>query len=114
MRSRYAITRMGRWSVTTERVASTTRTATKTGLLASLLARSDPKTARGIVRVLSGELRIGLREGLVEAALAKAFDRPLDAVKRAGMLTGDIGRTAELAKAGRLEGAELALFHPLK
>ena len=88
--------------------------ARKAELLANLLARSDPKTARGIVRVLSGELRIGLREGLVEAALAKAFDRPLDAVKRAGMLTGDIGRTAELAKAGRLDGAELALFHPLK
>ena len=88
--------------------------ARKADLLASLLARSDPKTARGIVRVLSGELRIGLREGLVEAALAKAFDRPLDAVKRAGMLTGDIGRTAELAKAGRLDGAELAVFHPLK
>ncbi len=88
--------------------------ARKADLLASLLARADPKTARGIVRVLSGELRIGLREGLVEAALAKAFDRPLDAVKRAGMLTGDIGQTAMLAKAGRLEGAELALFHPLK
>jgi DNA ligase-1 len=88
--------------------------ARKAELLAGLLARSDPRTARGIVRVLSGELRIGLREGLVEAALAKAYDRPLDAVKRAGMLTGDIGRTAELAKAGRLDGAELALFHPLK
>jgi DNA ligase-1 len=88
--------------------------ARKANLLAGLLARSDPKTARGIVRVLSGELRIGLREGLVEAALAKAFDRPLDAVKRAGMLTGDIGQTAALARAGRLEGAELALFHPLK
>jgi DNA ligase-1 len=88
--------------------------ARKADLLASLLARSDPRTARGIVRVLSGELRIGLREGLVEAALAKAFDRPLDAVKRAGMLTGDIGQTAMLARTGRLEGAELALFHPLK
>jgi DNA ligase 1 len=88
--------------------------ARKADLLAGLLARSDPRTARGIVRVLSGELRIGLREGLVEAALAKAFDRPLDAVKRAGMLTGDIGQTAMLARSGRLDGAELALFHPLK
>ncbi len=88
--------------------------ARKAELLAALLARADPRTARGIVRVISGELRIGLREGLVEAALAKAFDRPLDAVKRAGMLTGDIGQTAVLAKAGRLDGAELALFHPLK
>jgi len=88
--------------------------ARKADLLAALLARADPKTARGIVRILSGELRIGLREGLVEAALAKAFDRPLDAVKRAGMLTGDIGRTAMLARAGDLDGAELALYHPLK
>jgi len=88
--------------------------ARKAKLLAALLARADPRTARGVVRVLSGELRIGLREGLVEAALGKAFDRPLDAVKRAGMLTGDIGRTATLAHAGNLDGAALALFHPLK
>ena len=37
--------------------------------------------------MLGRELRIGLREGLVEAAIAKAFDRPLDAVKEVGMLT---------------------------
>jgi DNA ligase-1 len=88
--------------------------ARKATLLADLLARCDPRTARGVVRVISGELRIGLREGLVEAAIAKAFGRELDEVKRAGMLTGDIGRTAELAHAGRLASAELALFHPLK
>jgi DNA ligase-1 len=88
--------------------------ARKAELLAALLARADPRTARGIVRIVSGELRIGLREGLVEAALAKAFDRPLDEVKRAGMLTGDIGQTAILAREGRLGGAELAPFHPLK
>jgi DNA ligase-1 len=69
---------------------------------------------RSVVKVLSGDLRIGLREGLVEAAIAKAFDRPLDDVKRAGMLTGDIGRTAILASEDRLGTAELALFHPLK
>jgi DNA ligase-1 len=95
-------------------IEATSGPARKADLLAGLLARSDPRTARGIVRILSGELRIGLREGLVEAALAKAFDRPLDAVKRAGMLTGDIGRTAELAREGSLDRAELALFNPLK
>ncbi|HEY8238628.1 MAG TPA: ATP-dependent DNA ligase [Candidatus Limnocylindrales bacterium] len=95
-------------------IESASGPARKAKLLADLLARTDPKTARGIVRILSGELRIGLREGLVEAALAKAYDRPLDAVKRAGMLTGDIGATAKLALAGNLEGAALALFHPLK
>jgi len=88
--------------------------ARKAELLADLLARADAPTARGLIRVLSGELRIGLREGLVEAALAQAFERPLDAVKRAGMLTGDIGQTATLARTGHLERAELTLFHPLK
>jgi ATP-dependent DNA ligase len=88
--------------------------ARKGALLGSLLERSDPLTAKYIVKVLSGDLRIGLREGLVEAAIAKAFDRPLDAVKWAGMLTGDIGRTAELARDGRLDDAALALFNPIK
>jgi DNA ligase 1 len=88
--------------------------ARKATLLADLLVRCDPRTARGVVRVISGELRIGLREGLVEAAIAEAFGRALDDVKRAGMLTGDIGRTASLAQQGSLESARLALFHPLK
>jgi DNA ligase 1 len=88
--------------------------ARKATLLADLLVRCDPRTARGVIRVISGELRIGLREGLVEAAIAEAFGRSLDDVKRAGMLTGDIGRTASLAQQGSLESARLALFHPLK
>ncbi len=86
----------------------------KATLLRDLLMRADPPTARAIVKVLGGELRIGLREGLVEAAIAKAFDRPLDAVKWAGMLTGDMGRLAALARDDRLDAAELAVFHPLK
>lgn len=86
----------------------------KGAIFADLLRRSDPSTAKGIVKVLSGDLRIGLREGLVEAAIAQAFDAPLAAVKRAGMLSGDLGRTASLARDGALESASLTLFKPLK
>jgi DNA ligase-1 len=88
--------------------------ALKARLFGDLLARAEPPTAKAIVKVLGGELRIGLREGLVEAAIARAFDRPIEEVKWAGMLTGDMGRLAELARDGELEQAELALFHPLK
>ena len=88
--------------------------AAKAGILEALLARSDPRTAGAIVKVLGGELRIGLREGLLEAAIAKAFDRPLAEVKRAGMLTGDAGKTALLALEDRLGEATLTMFHPLK
>jgi DNA ligase-1 len=88
--------------------------AAKSAIFRGLIARSDPRTAMAIVKVLSGDLRIGLREGLVEAAIAAAFERPLDDVKWAGMLTGDIGRVAALARDDSLADAELALFHPLK
>jgi DNA ligase-1 len=88
--------------------------ARKSAILRTLLERSDPLTAKYIVKVLGGDLRIGLREGLVEAAIAKAFGRPLDDVKWAGMLVGDVGRLAGLARDDALGSAALALFHPLK
>jgi DNA ligase-1 len=97
-----------------ERIHAASGAAAKADILEALLARSAPRTAGAIVKVLSGELRIGLRGGLLEAAIAKAFDRPLDDVKQAGMLTGDIGRTASLARDDRLASAEMQLFNPLK
>src|SRR6185503_5211571 len=72
--------------------------ANKSAILRSLLERADPLTAKYVVKVLGGDLRIGLREGLVDAAIARAFDRPLDDVKWAGMLVGDVGRLAGLAR----------------
>ncbi len=89
-------------------------TARKGELFGELITRCDPLAAKYVVKILTGELRIGLRDGLVEAAIAQAFDRPLDEVQHAGMLTGDIGRTALLASQDRLRSAALAPFHPLK
>ncbi len=88
--------------------------AAKGAILRDLFARSDPLTVKYIVKVLTGELRIGLREGLVEAAIARAYERPLDDVKWAGMLTGDVGILAGLAREDRLGDASLAVFHPIK
>ncbi len=82
--------------------------------LRELLARCDSESAKYIVKALSGDLRIGLRGGHLEAAIAKAFDRPLADVQWTGMLTGDLGQTALLARQDRLGEAELALFRPLK
>jgi DNA ligase 1 len=78
------------------------------------LARLIAREGEYVVKILSGDLRIGLREGLVEEAIAKAFAAPLDEVKEANMLLGDIGRTAVLAKRQELHRAELTLFRPIK
>jgi DNA ligase-1 len=67
-----------------------------------------------VVKILTGDLRIGLREGLVEEAIAKAFDVSLEEVKQANMLLGDIGRTALLASRKELQNAELSMFRPIK
>jgi len=95
-------------------IEQTSGAANKSALLRTLLERADPTTAKYLVKILSGELRIGLREGLVDAAIAKAFERPLADVKWAGMLTGDVGQLAALARDDRLAAAELTLFRPIK
>jgi DNA ligase 1 len=67
-----------------------------------------------LVKILTGDLRIGLREGLVEEAISGAFDVSLEDVKQANMLLGDIGRTALLASRKDLQSAELSIFRPIK
>jgi DNA ligase-1 len=91
-----------------------TRTATaKTAVLKSLLERATALEAKCILKIIAGELRIGLKESLVEEAIAKAYDEPLPRVQRANMLLGDIGATLQLAAEHRLDDARLRLFHPI-
>ncbi len=86
----------------------------KTEYLQNRLARLSTREGQYVVKILSGDLRIGLREGLVEEAIASAFAVPLDEVKEANMLLGDIGRTAVLARNQELHRAEISLFRPIK
>ena len=56
---------------------------------------------------MTGDLRIGLKESLVEEAIARAYGgTPLAEVQRANMLLGDIGRDGALAADGRWRGAD--------
>ena len=82
-------------------------------LLRGLLERASPLEAKYIVKIISGDLRIGLKESLVEEAIARAFDARIVEVQRANMLLGDIGETLRLASQGKLEEARLRLFHPI-
>jgi DNA ligase-1 len=88
--------------------------AARAAVFAALLERCDALTAKYVVKILTGELRIGLREGLLEAAIAEAFGRPQAAVAVAMMLTGNAGEAAVLALEDRLDEARLCLLHPIK
>jgi DNA ligase 1 len=86
----------------------------KAELLQKRLSILSAREGEYVVKILTGDLRIGLREGLVEEAIAKAFDLPLDGVKEANMLLGDVGATALLASQNELHRAELSIFRPIK
>jgi DNA ligase 1 len=94
-------------------IAAARGPAAKASLLRQLLEQSTPLEAKYIVKIISGDLRIGLKESLVEEAIARAFEAPLADVKRANMLLGDLGETLRLASAGKLSQARLRLFHPI-
>ncbi|MEY2427255.1 MAG: ligase 1 [Verrucomicrobiota bacterium] len=86
----------------------------KTPLLAAVLARCTPMEAKYLVKIITGDLRIGLKEGLVEDAVASAFSQTANEVRQANLLLGDIGETAKLAAENRLSEATLVPFRPIK
>jgi DNA ligase-1 len=95
-----------------DRIAATQGATAKKDVLVELFRRVDAQGARYVVKILTREMRIGLVEGLVEAAIAKAFGRKLAAVRQSNMFTGDIGATALLARSDALESVKMSLFHP--
>jgi DNA ligase-1 len=74
--------------------------------------RSDREVAY-VVKILTGDLRIGLRESLVLEAIALAFARESEAVRRAAMAAGDVGAVALAARDGTLEGIEVRYGAPI-
>jgi len=96
------------------RLSETKGTRNKTALLTTLLRQATPLEAKYLIKLLVSDLRIGLREGLVEDAIARVFGQSLAAVSHANMLLGDLGETALRARANDLHEVGMRLFHPLK
>ena len=69
--------------------------------------------AKYVVKVMTGDLRIGLREGLVVAAIAAAAEAPEEDVRRAVMATGDVGTVAVAARHGRTADLRIAYGTPI-
>jgi DNA ligase-1 len=83
----------------------------KKDLLKGLFLNSSPVEAKYLTKIISGEMRIGLTEGLVEIAVSKAFNEVLGHVREAMLVSGDISQVAILAKRRLLYSA---LIKPLK
>jgi len=96
-----------------DELARTSTAARKLSLLRDLLRGATAIEAKYVIKIISGDLRIGLRESLVEEAIAKAFDENVKAVQRANMLLGDIREALRLAAEHKLDQAQMRLFHPI-
>ncbi len=94
-------------------IATARGSAAKSALVRELLTHASPVEAKYIIKIMTGDLRIGLKESLVEEAIAKAYGHTLTDVQRANMLLGDIGEATRLAAENKLAEAKMRLFHPL-
>ena len=66
-----------------------------------------------VIKILTGELRIGLREGLVLDAIALAFERDERDVRRAASAAGDVGAIALAARHDTLADVAIAFHAPI-
>ena len=94
-------------------IATARGPAAKLERVSVLLRQCSALEAKYAIKMMVGDLRIGMRESLVEEATAAAYDKSELAVRRANMLLGDIGETLRLAAEDRLHEASMRLFHPL-
>jgi DNA ligase-1 len=78
-----------------------------------LSACTDPQEATYVIKIMTGDLRIGLREGLVVDAVAAAFGRETAAVRKAAGTAGDIGAVALAAKHDTLARVAIAYHAPI-
>ena len=85
----------------------------KKNILKGLLIDSSPLEAKYLIRIINGEMRIGLTEGLVEIAISKVFRQDLKDVRNAMLVLGDISKIVLLSKRNLLHTALIKPLTPM-
>ena len=86
-------------------------------LLTDLYVSATPVETRYLTRLILGEMRLGVGEGIIRDAIARAFGIDSSIVERAYMLTNDYGRVAVVAKKEGKDGLmkmKIQLHYPVK
>jgi DNA ligase-1 len=106
---------LGEISTSFDDLASGGGTGRKREILRQLFSRcTHPREAAYIAKIVFREMRSGVREGVLQAAISQAFDKSLSGIQRCQLLVGDLDEVAVLAKNDALDVARLRLFHPIQ
>ncbi len=88
-------------------------TAVRSAAVEGLLRGATPLEAKYLLKLMLGDMRIGVKQSLIEEAIAEAAGAEVAAVRHAVMLEADLSRAVERSFAGTLAEARMTLFHPL-
>jgi len=86
----------------------------KINLIAELLANSKPNEAKFILRIILGELRVGIAEGVIRDAFAQAYNVEIKDIKKGMDLALDYSEIVKLAKQGSFKSVKIKVGRPLK
>ena len=85
----------------------------KKNILKGLLIACSPLESKYLIKIITGEMRIGSVESLVEIAISRAFGKELKLIREAMLISGDISQVAALAKKNLLHNAIMKPFVPV-
>ena len=85
----------------------------KKNILKGLLIACSPLESKYLIKIITGEMRIGSVESLMEIAISRAFDKELKLIREAMLISGDISQVAVLAKKNLLHNAIMKPFVPV-
>jgi len=85
----------------------------KKRLLKGMLVSCSPLEAKYLVKIVTNEMRIGSYEGLIESAIAKAFNKDIGDVRETILLSGDVSNVALSAKRDELHLVTVKPFVPM-
>jgi DNA ligase 1 len=88
-------------------------TAIRAALMEGMLRMATPLEAKYLLKSMLGDMRIGVKQSLVEEAIAVAANASVEGVRRAVMLEADLAGAVRRAFEGTLGEARMRLFHPL-
>ncbi len=88
-------------------------TAVRAAAVEGMLGRASALEAKYLLKLMLGDMRIGVKQSLIEEAIGVAAGADVAAVRHAVMLEADLARAVERAFGGTLSAARMRLFHPL-